>query len=33
MKDFWAWLWDWVYNTFGLNHLVDLINGNVDFLK
>ena len=33
MAAFFAWLWDWIYNTFGLNHLVALINGELDFLN
>jgi hypothetical protein len=31
MADFWAWLWDWIYNTFGIANLMALINGEVSF--
>ena len=31
MADFWAWLWDWIYNAFGIANLMALINGEVNF--
>ena len=33
MAEFFAWLWDWIYNTFGLANLMALINGEVNFGK
>ena len=33
MAAFWAWLWDWIYNTFGIANLMALINGEADFIK
>lgn len=33
MAEFFAWLWDWIYNTFGLANLMALINGEVDFVN